>query len=80
MREFLDEAFGYLNLDWKDYVAIDPRYERPSEVELLIGDASRAKKVLGWEAKTKFQELARLMVDADLQLLKSGKSGGEHFS
>ena len=80
VREFLDEAFGYLNLDWKDYVAIDPRYERPSEVELLIGDASRAKKVLGWEAKTKFQELARLMVDADLQLLKSGKSGGEHFS
>jgi GDPmannose 4,6-dehydratase len=70
IREFLDLAFGYLNLDWRKYVEIDPRYYRPAEVEELIGDYSKAKRKLGWEPKTTFPELVRLMVDADVQLLK----------
>jgi len=74
VREFLEEAFGYLDLDWKKHVAHDSRYERPSEVDLLVGDAAKAKKILGWEARTKFRDLARLMVDADLQLLKEGRT------
>ena len=74
VREFLEEVFGYLDMDWKKFVAHDSRYERPSEVELLIGDASKAKKILGWEPRTKFRDLARLMVDADLQSLKGGQT------
>jgi GDPmannose 4,6-dehydratase len=66
VREFLDEAFGYLDLDWKKYVEIDPRYFRPAEVDLLIGDASKARKKLGWEPKVTFKQLVRMMVDADL--------------
>jgi GDPmannose 4,6-dehydratase len=72
VREFLEEAFSYVGLDWHDYVAIDPKYCRPAEVDLLIGDASRAKNQLGWEAKVRFKDLVRLMVDADLELV-SGK-------
>ncbi|HEV8549886.1 MAG TPA: GDP-mannose 4,6-dehydratase [Polyangiaceae bacterium] len=68
VREFLEEAFGHLGLDWEKYVRKDPRHLRPSEVDLLIGDASRAKTELGWRAKTTFKELVRLMVDADLAL------------
>ena len=67
IREFLDEAFGYLGLDWAEYVGIDPRYYRPAEVDILLGDASKAKRVLGWEPKVKFKELVRLMIDHDLQ-------------
>jgi GDPmannose 4,6-dehydratase len=70
VREFLDEAFGHLDLDWKPYVEIDPRYFRPAEVDLLIGDSSKARKKLGWEPKITFKELARMMVDADLADLK----------
>ncbi len=70
VREFLEETFGYLDMNWKKHVIQDPRYERPSEVDLLMGDASKAKKVLGWEPKTKFRDLVRLMVDADLESLK----------
>jgi GDPmannose 4,6-dehydratase len=66
VRELLDEAFGYLDLDWKEYVEIDPRYFRPAEVDLLIGDASKARKKLGWEPKVTFKQLVRMMVDADL--------------
>jgi GDPmannose 4,6-dehydratase len=66
VREFLDEAFGYLDLDWKEYVEIDPRYYRPAEVDLLIGDATKARKKLGWEPKVTFKQLVRMMVDADL--------------
>jgi GDPmannose 4,6-dehydratase len=66
VREFLDEAFGYLDLDWKEYVEIDPRYYRPAEVDLLIGDASKARRRLGWEPKVTFKQLVRMMVDADL--------------
>jgi GDPmannose 4,6-dehydratase len=58
-------------LDWKEYVRHDPRYERPAEVDLLIGDATKAKKQLGWEPKIRFPELVRMMVDADLGLLKA---------
>jgi GDPmannose 4,6-dehydratase len=67
VREFLEEAFGYINLDWREYVEIDPRYFRPTEVDFLLGDASKAKKILGWQPRVSFQELVHIMVDADLQ-------------
>ncbi len=70
VREFLDEAFGHLNLDWNKYVEIDPRYFRPAEVDLLIGDATKAKQKLDWEPKVSFEELVRMMVDSDLADLK----------
>jgi GDPmannose 4,6-dehydratase len=69
IREFLDEAFGYVNLDWHDYVQIDPIYFRPTEVDYLLADASKARRELNWEPKVKFHELVRIMVDADLELL-----------
>jgi GDPmannose 4,6-dehydratase len=78
IREFLEIAFGHANLDWKKYVRHDARYERPAEVDLLIGDASKAKKILGWETKMRFPELVRLMVDADMELL-SKKPVQEHL-
>ena len=65
VAEFLEEAFTYAGLDWRDYVKMDPRYLRPSEVDLLIGDYSKAKEKLGWEPTVRFQELVRMMVDAD---------------
>ena len=68
IRQFLDFSFGYLDLDWNDYVQIDPRYFRPTEVNLLKGDYSKAKTKLGWEPKTNCRELAELMVDHDLKL------------
>jgi GDPmannose 4,6-dehydratase len=76
VREFLEEAFRCVDLDWQEYVKIDPRYFRPAEVDLLIGDAAKAKRVLGWQAKTSFPELVRIMVSADrawLDLQLSGK-------
>src|SRR5262249_45191032 len=75
IREFLSEAFGYVGLDWEQYVEIDPRYYRPAEVELLSGDYSKAKHQLGWEPRTKFKELVRLMVDADIKLLRDHREG-----
>jgi GDPmannose 4,6-dehydratase len=75
IREFLDVAFEYMGLDWKKYVEIDPRYFRPAEVESLMGDYSKAKKRLGWEPKTKFVDLVKLMVDADVKLLKDHQEG-----
>jgi GDPmannose 4,6-dehydratase len=69
VREFLDEAFSYVGLDWRDYVEIDPWYYRPAEVELLVGDASKAKQKLNWAPKMPFKELVRLMVDADVAML-----------
>lgn len=68
IREFLDEAFGYVDLDWHKYVEIDPRYFRPTEVDYLLSDPSKARKELKWEPKIKFHELVRIMVDADLEL------------
>jgi GDPmannose 4,6-dehydratase len=70
VREFLEAAFGHLDLDWERFVEIDPRYFRPSEVDLLIGDSSKARQKLGWAPKITFKELARTMVDADLADLK----------
>ncbi len=75
VREFLEKACGYAGLDWRKYVETDPRYLRPSEVDLLVGDASKAKRQLGWEPKTKFKDLVKLMVDADVQLLKDHREG-----
>jgi GDPmannose 4,6-dehydratase len=69
VREFVEAAFAHADLDWKQFVKHDPRYERPAEVDLLLGDASKAKKVLGWEPKVRFQELVRILVDADIDLL-----------
>jgi len=66
VRDFLVEAFGYLGLDWQTHVEIDPRYFRPSEVDLLRGDATKARSVLGWAPKVSFQGLVRMMVDNDL--------------
>jgi GDPmannose 4,6-dehydratase len=65
VQEFLETAFTYAGLDWRDYVKIDPRYFRPAEVDLLIGDYSKAKEKLGWEPTVRFDELVRMMVDAD---------------
>jgi GDPmannose 4,6-dehydratase len=70
VKEFLDETFGCLDLDWKEYVETDPRYFRPAEVDILLGDASKARKALGWEPKVNFKELVRLMVDYDLELAR----------
>ncbi|MBD2015103.1 GDP-mannose 4,6-dehydratase [Microcoleus sp. FACHB-53] len=69
IREFLDISFGYVNLNWQDYVEFDPRYLRPAEVDLLIGDPSKAKHKLGWEPSVTFEELVALMVEADLRAL-----------
>ena len=75
VREFLEAAFAHVGLDWKKHVEIDPRYYRPAEVDLLIGDCSKAKKQLGWEPRTKFADLVRLMVEADIQRLKDHREG-----
>lgn len=75
VREFLELAFGHGGLDWRKHVEIDPKYYRPAEVDLLIGDYSKAKKVLGWTPTTKFSDLVKLMVDADAQLLKDHREG-----
>ena len=70
IREFCEECFGLLDLDWKQYVKHDARYERPSEVELLIGDPAKLKKQIGWEPKVKFKELVRIMTEADLEVAR----------
>jgi len=75
IREFLDVAFTHAGLDWHQYVEIDPRYYRPAEVDVLIGDYGKAKRELGWEPKTKFADLVKLMVEADIKLLKDHREG-----
>jgi len=75
IRECLEVAFARLDLDWKKYVEIDPRYYRPAEVDLLIGDYSKAKQKLGWEPKTTFKGLIELMTDADLKQIQDQISG-----
>jgi len=67
VRDFLEEAFSHADLDWREYVEIDPKYFRPTEVDYLLGDATRARRILGWEPRVSFRELVRLMVDADIQ-------------
>ncbi len=75
VREFCELAFERVGLDWERYVEVDPRYYRPSEVDHLRGDASKAKRLLGWEPRTRFRELVELMVDADVQLLEDELAG-----
>jgi GDPmannose 4,6-dehydratase len=80
VREFLDLAFGEVKLDWKKHVAVDPRYYRPAEVDVLMGDYSKAKRQLGWAPKTKFPELVKLMVEADVRLLQDHREGRVNVS
>ncbi len=70
VKEFIEETFGRLDLDWRRYVKYDARYERPAEVDLLIGNPAKAKRQLGWEPKVRFKELVKIMVEADLELAK----------
>ena len=70
VQEFVEEAFGHVGLDWEKYVKYDARYERPAEVDLLIGDPAKAKRQLGWEPKVRFKELVQIMVDADVEMLE----------
>jgi GDPmannose 4,6-dehydratase len=75
VREFVEAAFEYAGLDWGKYIEIDPIYFRPTEVDVLQGDASKAKSMLGWQPKVKFHELVKLMVDADIKLLDDQLEG-----
>ena len=77
VRDFIERAFGYLDLDWQKYVEIDPRYFRPAEVDLLLGDASKARRELGWEPKVTFDQLVKLMVDHDLVLAREEAEGAD---
>ena len=70
VKEFVEVAFAHAGLDWQQYVKYDARYERPAEVDLLIGDPAKAKKQLGWEPKVRFKELVQIMVDADVEMLE----------
>jgi GDPmannose 4,6-dehydratase len=72
VEQFLKEAFGYVDLDWHEYVVQDPKYMRPAEVDLLVGDAGKASRKLGWEPSVSFRQLVRMMVDADLIMLQEG--------
>ncbi len=80
VEEFLIAAFEHADLDWREYVEIDQRYCRPAEVSALTGDASKAKARLGWEPTTKFPELVRILVDADIQLLDKQLARGEQLN
>jgi len=80
VQEFVEQAFGHVGLEWKQYVKYDARYERPAEVELLIGDPAKAKRELGWEPKVRFRELVQIMVDADLEMLEGKGSVHQHQS
>jgi GDPmannose 4,6-dehydratase len=75
VREFAQLAFAHVDLEWERYVEIDPRYYRPSEVDSLRGDARNAREVLGWQPRTSFEELVRIMVEGDVQLLDDELSG-----
>jgi len=70
IREMCEQAFGYADLDWEEYVVQDPRFMRPAEVDLLVGDYSKARRVLGWEPKVTFGQLVQMMVDSDIELLR----------
>jgi len=76
VREFIQEAFSYAGLDWRKHVEIDSKYYRPAEVDLLVGDASKAKSKLGWAPRTRFKDLVRLMVDADVATLGNERKLG----
>jgi GDPmannose 4,6-dehydratase len=78
VREFLEEAFGLLDLDWREHVEIDPRYFRPAEVDLLLGDATKARTILGWEPKVGFKELVGVMVESDMRLAEREQRTRQH--
>jgi GDPmannose 4,6-dehydratase len=78
VKEFLELSFSHVNLNWQDYVDFDPRYLRPAEVELLIGDPAKAKQKLGWEPSVSFEQLVGLMVDADLHMLGQNSPNGKN--
>jgi GDPmannose 4,6-dehydratase len=80
VQEFLEVAFAHVGLDWRRLVEIDPRYYRPAEVDLLVGDCSKAKRHLGWQPKTGFVELVKLMVDADLRSLQDAREGNPRIT
>jgi len=80
VREFVEEVFGLLDLDWKEHVEIDPRYFRPTEVDMLLGDATKAREKLGWAPKVTFMELARLMTEHDLRIAEEERVLAEHRS
>jgi len=75
VKEFLEEAFSYLGIDWRDFVDVDPRYLRPTEVDILLGDSSKAKEKLGWEPRITFKELVRVMVEYDLEEVRRSTFG-----
>jgi GDPmannose 4,6-dehydratase len=77
VREFLDAAFGYADLDWREHVVFDPRLLRPAEVDLLVGDASKAAREMGWQARTTLSQLAQLMTQADIQLAQTQSAMGQ---
>jgi GDPmannose 4,6-dehydratase len=80
VQEFLELAFSHGGLDWKDHVETDPRYFRPAEVDSLIGDSSKARRQLGWEPRTRFADLVKLMVEADIELLRRHRQGQTRVS
>ena len=77
VAEFLEHAFSHLGLKWRDHVAIDPRFERPSEVDMLLGDSSKARRILGWEPRTMFSDLVRVMVESDLEVATEEAAGAQ---
>jgi GDPmannose 4,6-dehydratase len=74
VREFLEEAFSYAGLSWKDHVESDQRYLRPTEVDYLMGDSAKARQKLGWQPKVAFKQLVRMMVDHDMELARSERT------
>jgi len=76
VREFVEVAFAHANLDWREFVEVDPRYFRPAEVDFLCGDASKARRVLGWEPEVTFTKLVQIMVDADIKDVEGRLRGG----
>jgi len=80
VQEFVEAAFSCVGLNWHDHVRIDPHYFRPTEVDLLVGDASKARQVLNWTPRVRFQELVRIMVDADVEIAMKGDQGSSPVS
>ena len=80
VREFCQAAFDHLDLDWQEFVVTNPRFLRPAEVDLLVGDASKARQVLGWEPTVSFQQLVKIMVDADMAVLRQAGNHTPHYA
>ncbi len=78
VRDFLDEVFGYLELEWREYVKIDAQFYRPAEVDALQGDSSKARRILKWQPRVTFRDLARMMTDADLKLAEQERANATH--